>query len=179
VTPGVRRVVTGHNLQGKAIVTIEDTLPLTSRRPGQEGCVVWAVDRIPVDNLDPAAEPPQAAGTTMPNGAVFRIVRYCAGMTGRMHRTDSIDYAVLLSGSIVLELDSGAEVTLAAGDVLVQRGTAHNWINRGTEPCTIAFVLIDALPIPVDSSVDSAGATVCEERNQHEGRQDHREHTNE
>jgi quercetin dioxygenase-like cupin family protein len=63
-----------------------------------------------------------------------------------------MDYAVLLSGSIVLELDGGAEVILQAGDALVQRGTAHNWINRGTEPCTIAFVLIDALPIPADDS---------------------------
>ena len=58
-----------------------------------------------------------------------------------------MDYAVILSGSIVLELDDGAEVELHAGDVLVQRGTIHNWINRGAEPCTIAFVLIDALPI--------------------------------
>ncbi len=64
-----------------------------------------------------------------------------------MHRTSSIDYAVILSGSIVLELDDRAEVILNAGDVLVQRGTIHNWINRGTESCTIAFVLIAALPI--------------------------------
>ena len=143
----VRRVVTGHNLQRQAIVTIDETVPGASRRPGQEGCVVWAADRIPVDNLDPTDGSRKVAGTTMPNGAVFRIVRYAPGMAGRMHRTRSMDYAVLLTGSIVLELDSGAEVALQAGDVLVQRGTAHNWINRGIEPCTIAFVLIDALPI--------------------------------
>ena len=64
-----------------------------------------------------------------------------------MHRTNSLDYAVILSGSIVMELDDGAEVSLRSGDVLVQRGTVHNWINRGTEPCAIAFVLIDALPV--------------------------------
>lgn len=148
----VRRVVTGHDLQRKAVVASDEILPATSRRPGQEGCVVWATDRIPADNLDPADGSRKATGTTLPNGAVFRIVRYAAGMAGRMHRTHSMDYAVLLSGSIVLELDGGAEVTLQAGDVLVQRGTAHNWINRGTEPCTIAFVLIDALPVPVEGS---------------------------
>jgi quercetin dioxygenase-like cupin family protein len=150
----VRRVVTGHNLQRQAIVAIDETLSGTSRRPGQDGCVIWATDRIPIDNLDPADGSRKVAGTTMPGGAVFRIVRYAPGMVGRMHRTNSLDYAVLLSGSIVLELDGGAEVTLQAGDVLVQRGTAHNWINRGIEPCTIAFVLIDALPIATDESVD-------------------------
>jgi quercetin dioxygenase-like cupin family protein len=148
----VRRVVTGHDLQRKAIVTIDETVSAASLRPGQEGCVVWATDRIPVDNLDPVDGSGMATHTTVPNGAIFRIVRYAAGMTGRMHRTRSMDYAVLLSGSIVLELDGGAEVTLQAGDVLVQRGTAHNWINRGAAPCTIAFVLIDALPIAVHGS---------------------------
>jgi quercetin dioxygenase-like cupin family protein len=74
-------------------------------------------------------------------------MRYAGGMTGRMHRTSSLDYGVVLGGSIVLQLEDGAEVVLEAGDVLVQRGTAHNWINRGSEPCTMAFVLIDALPL--------------------------------
>jgi quercetin dioxygenase-like cupin family protein len=148
----IRRVVTGHNLQRKAIVASDETLSVTTRRPGQEGCVVWATDRIPADNLDPADISRQTLGTTMPNGAVFRVVRYEAGTAGRMHRTNSMDYAVILSGSIVLELDDGAEVSLHATDVLVQRGTIHNWVNRGTEPCTIAFVLIDAIPISVEAT---------------------------
>lgn len=143
----VRRVVTGHNPQRKAIVTSDQTLTVTTRRPGQQGVVVWATDRIPADNLDPADGSRKTADTTIPNGIVFRVVRYEAGTAGRMHRTNSLDYAVILSGSIVLELDDCAEVSLRSGDVLVQRGTVHNWINRGTEPCTIAFVLIDALPI--------------------------------
>jgi quercetin dioxygenase-like cupin family protein len=160
----VRRVVTGHNSQRKAIVTDDEILSnVTSRRPGQEGCVVWATDRIPADNLDPGDGARKAAGTTIPNGAVFRIVRYEAGAVGRMHRTNSIDYAVVLGGSIVLELDEGADVTLQTGDVLVQRGTVHNWVNRGTEPCTIAFVLIDALPISMDGmSSDAASASARE-----------------
>jgi quercetin dioxygenase-like cupin family protein len=144
----VRRVVTGHDQQRKSIVTSDEILSdVTTRRPGQQGFVVWATDRVPADNLDTADGSRKTEGTTLPNGAVFRIVRYEAGAVGRMHRTATLDYAVLLSGSIVLQLDDGAEVTLQTGDVLVQRGTIHNWINRGTEPCTIAFVLIDALPI--------------------------------
>jgi mannose-6-phosphate isomerase-like protein (cupin superfamily) len=63
----------------------------------------------------------------------------------RRHRTDSIDYALVLSGSIDMDLDDET-VHLKAGDILVQRGTIHNWINRGTEPCVIAFVLIGAKP---------------------------------
>ena len=61
----------------------------------------------------------------------------------RNHRTDSIDYAVVISGEIDMEMD-GTVVHLKAGDVLVQRGTIHNWINNGTETCVIAFVLISA-----------------------------------
>ena len=83
-------------------------------------------------------------------------MRYEAGTSGRMHRTQSMDCAVILNGSIVLELDDGAEVTLGAGDVLVQRGTIHNWINRGTEPCTIAFVLLDARADPINRSEQSS-----------------------
>jgi quercetin dioxygenase-like cupin family protein len=64
-------------------------------------------------------------------------------VTPRRHRSDSIDYAIILSGTIDMQLDD-EEVHLEAGDVVIQRGTIHNWINRGSEPCTIAFVLIGA-----------------------------------
>jgi len=143
----VRRVVTGHDAQGKAIVTDDAILPVATRRLGQLGCSVWAVDQVPVDlgDRDHASD---ISGSTISNGAVFRVVRYEAGTSGRMHRTQSMDCAVVLNGSIALELDDGAEVTLNAGDVLVQRGTLHNWINRGSEPCTIAFVLLDARASP-------------------------------
>jgi quercetin dioxygenase-like cupin family protein len=77
---------------------------------------------------------------------VFRVIEYAPGVTPRNHRTDSIDYAVVLSGEIDMELDDQL-VHLGAGDVLVQRGTIHNWVNRSNAPCVIAFVLIDAKPI--------------------------------
>lgn len=143
----IRRVVTGHDRELKAVVSSDSTVDATVSRPGQQGCVIWITDRVPADNLDPAQGPDSAKGTTVPSGAAFRIVRYDPGTAGRMHRTASLDYGVVLDGSIVLELDDKAEVTLHAGDVLVQRGTIHNWINRGTKPCTVAFVVIGALPI--------------------------------
>jgi quercetin dioxygenase-like cupin family protein len=64
-------------------------------------------------------------------------------VTPRNHRTDSIDYAVGMSGEIDMELEIGS-VHLKAGDVLVQRGTIHNWVNKSTAPCVIAFVLISS-----------------------------------
>ena len=82
-------------------------------------------------------------GTTIKNGSVFRVIEFEPGVAPRNHRTDSIDYAVVMSGEIDMEMDDTV-VHLKAGDVLVQRGTIHNWVNKGTEPCVIAFVLISS-----------------------------------
>ncbi len=74
------------------------------------------------------------------------MIEYGPGVAPRNHRTESIDYAVVLSGEIDMQLE-GAEVHLRQGDVLVQRGTVHNWVNRGASPCVIAFVLVAAKPV--------------------------------
>ena len=95
-----------------------------SRRPGHQRCDIWST----------------------PEGTVFRLVEYQPEVAPRNHRTETVDYAVVLSGEIDMELD-GAVVHLRAGDVLVQRGTLHNWVNRGTRPCVIAFVLVPAQPV--------------------------------
>jgi quercetin dioxygenase-like cupin family protein len=111
--------------------------------------VVWTTDTAPADNSGDFDGARRKVATTCPGGTVFRIIEYSPGVTPRMHRTDSIDYAVVLSGEIDMQLDDGTEVHLRAGDVLVQRGTIHNWINRGTAPCVMAFTLIDAKPVEV------------------------------
>jgi quercetin dioxygenase-like cupin family protein len=143
----IRRVVTGHDDNGRAIVkTDEIARNVIANRLGASSCVVWSSEGFPVDNdsdRDPSAT---SIGTTIENGTVFRIVRYEPGVTPRRHRTDSLDYAVVMSGAIEMELDDET-VSLKAGDVLVQRGTIHNWVNRGTEPCLIAFVLVSAKPV--------------------------------
>jgi quercetin dioxygenase-like cupin family protein len=139
----VRRVVTGHDADGKAIVTIDDVLPGRSTRAGVTASVAWTSEGFPVDNNGDADEGKRQTGTTHANGTVFRIIEFAPGNAGRDHRTDSIDYLCILSGEIDMDID-GAEVHLKAGDVMVQRGTIHNWINRSREPCVIAFVLIAA-----------------------------------
>jgi quercetin dioxygenase-like cupin family protein len=78
---------------------------------------------------------------------VFRTVCYEPGVTPRNHRADSIDYTVVISGEIEMELDYKAMVKLKAGDVLVQCGTIHNWVNRSNAACVIAFVLISGKPV--------------------------------
>jgi quercetin dioxygenase-like cupin family protein len=108
--------------------------------------VIWSSEGFPVNNDGDADPSGKKIGTTIPNGTVFRIVSFGPGVAPRNHRTDSIDYAVVMSGEIDMDLD-GTIVHLKAGDVLVQRGTIHNWINRGTEPCVIAFTLVSAKPV--------------------------------
>ena len=105
--------------------------------------MVWTTQGFPVNNDTSEDTSGNATGTTLAGGTVFRIVEFGPGNTPRNHRTDSIDYAVVMSGEIDMEMD-GSMVHIKAGDVLVQRGTVHNWINSGTEPCIIAFSLIDA-----------------------------------
>ena len=143
----IRRVVTGHDQDGRAVVAIDEVAKNTiSRRPQHQSCVIWSTDSFPSDNSSPLDGGARALATTDPNGSVFRIVEYGPGVAPRNHRTESIDYAVVLAGEIDMEID-GASVHLRQGDVLVQRGTVHNWNNRGTAPCVIAFVLIAAKPV--------------------------------
>jgi quercetin dioxygenase-like cupin family protein len=152
----VRRVVTGHDANGRAVVKIDEVSKnVISSRPGQSACVVWTTEAFPVNNTGDADEGLRQVGTTLKNGTVFRIVEFGPGVAPRNHRTDSIDYAVVLSGEIDMELDESV-VHLKAGDVLVQRGTIHNWINRGTTPCVIAFVLIDSKPVEVGGKILNA-----------------------
>jgi quercetin dioxygenase-like cupin family protein len=144
----IRRVVTGHTPDGHAKVEIDEIASnVISNRPGAASCVVWSTKGFPVDN-DGFNDPTKASfKTTVEGGTVFRIVCYEPGVTPRNHRTDSIDYAVVIAGGIDMELDDGVVVQLKAGDVLVQRGTIHNWVNRGSETCIIAFVLVSAKPV--------------------------------
>ena len=115
-----RRVVTSHDPRGRAVIAADQTLDQpVSARPGHARLDIWKG----------------------PDGTVFRFVEYQPGVAPRNHRTETIDYAVVISGEIEMELD-GSVVRLKQGDVLVQQNTTHNWVNRGTQPCVIAFVLV-------------------------------------
>lgn len=150
----VRRIVTGHDAAGKAVVATDEVLAAVPRlnRPHIAGCEIWSTDRMPVDN-SAAADAPQRAGFVKRynyvgtgEGSVIRVTEFAPGAPKFMHRTETVDYAILLKGECDLEFDSGEIVHMKAGDICVQRGTMHAWVNNGPEPAVFAFVLIDAEP---------------------------------
>src|SRR4029079_1530864 len=143
----IRRVVTGHDKNGKATVKIDEMVKnVASGRPGAHSSGIWTRGGFPVNNDGADAESGRKVGTTLDNGIVFRVVSFGPGVAPRNHRTDSIDFAVVISGEIDMVLDDET-VHLKQGDVLVQRGTIHNWVNTGTEPCLIAFTLVASKPV--------------------------------
>ena len=111
--------------------------------------VIWSNDTLPANNDGNDDPSGKKIATTIDGGAVFRVISFAPGVTPRNHRTDSLDYAVVISGEIDMILDDET-VRLRAGDVMVQRGTVHNWNNNGSVPCVIAFVLISAKPVEID-----------------------------
>ena len=149
----VRRVITGHDATGKAIVKIDEVARhVFTGRPGATACNIWTTEGFPVDNDGAEDAGQRKAGTTLPNGTIFRMIEFAPGVAARNHRTDSIDYITVISGEIDMELDDST-VHLQAGDVMVQRGTIHNWVNRGTGPCVLTVVLIDAKSVEAGGKV--------------------------
>jgi len=145
----IRRVVTGHDANGRAIAMIDDVAGnVKNNRPGASSCLIWTTDSSPADNDSSEDAGARQIGTAVPGGSVFRVVRYEPGVSPRFHRTDSVDYLVVISGELVMQLDD-SEILLKAGDVVVQRGTNHNWVNRGPNVCILAAVLIDAKPVTI------------------------------
>jgi mannose-6-phosphate isomerase-like protein (cupin superfamily) len=166
----VRRIVTGHR-QGRAVVLYDSAAPNQKLRQasGLVSTLLWVTDETPADISASADRAACEIGVPPPpSGSVFRIVDFPPerGTRSRdailaemgvgdhgdarhpaMHRTRSVDYAIVLEGEIDMLLDEG-EVHLEAGDVLVQQGTNHAWVNRSAAPCRIAFVLIDAKEFP-------------------------------
>ncbi len=173
MTQPTRRVVTGHDATGKAVVAIDGAALNAKLRAasGVTSTLLWVTDESPVDISGGADRADRDIGVAPPPvGSIFRVVDFPPAAEGElfdneamiremgiahrtsaarptrhagMHRTKSIDYAVVISGEIDMLLDD-SEVHLEAGDVLVQQGTNHAWVNRGRETCRIAFVLIDA-----------------------------------
>ena len=171
----IRRVVTGHDENGIATVVSDTTANCILQRPNRPGVTLtnlWMNRKTPAP-MELHDDPVDGPLLLQPpaNGSVFRIVQFdpenpeeLAKLDGKsafaemgaadqivenarhpfMHRTDSLDYSVILSGEIYMMMDE-EEYLLKAGDTVVQQGTNHAWSNRGTEPCLIAFILIDAV----------------------------------
>ena len=174
----IRRVVTGHDKNGKAIVLSDGPVPTVHSnpiRPGQLSFEVWKTHAMPVPLDATETEPTAGARSLQPprHGTLFRISvvppeseqtrnltpeaarelfrksgageASTFGRGGRhpmMHRTETVDYAVVLEGEITLLLDEG-DIKLTAGDVVIQRGTSHAWSNRSGKNVKMLYVLID------------------------------------
>ena len=174
----IRRVVTGHDADGLSILAEDAASPFTLAPNGANGPVVtdlWKTTGSPADNTG-AQEPCGEVRLAPPaRGTVFRTVQFPPdaqymgdwnehetfaamghtlapgetrkGATVGMHKTHSVDYAIVLSGEIWAVMDR-SETLLRAGDTLIQRGTNHGWSNRGNAPALVAFILVDAQPLP-------------------------------
>jgi len=168
----VRRIVTGHSPAGKAVVVAdgpsEDVQIINEARVAIAD--IWSVSSVPTQidawhKRDPSG--PMGINSVV-GGLSLRVLQFDPlsadaiadaeaafadlGSTGAhvanarhpaMHRTDTVDFGIVISGSLTLLLDED-DVTLTAGDIVIQRGTNHAWENRGDEPCLMAVVVVDA-----------------------------------
>ncbi len=144
----IRRVVTGHAADGNAVFT-DDELFDTVNIPSGDAAMrtIWTTLNVPADLNDPTDGAKRDAGTTLKGGSVIRIVDMLPNASSPMHRSSSIDYGIIMSGKIELELDNGIVKTMKKGDIIVQRGTIHKWRNpSSTKICRIVFVLTEAKP---------------------------------
>jgi len=170
--PEVRRVVTKIDEAGKAVVMFDERVQMSGVRPPNYVAPIWLSDKSLPDFSMKEDAAKRMAGLMPPKGGtVFRVVDFVPepdavarmdmntmqkvvgeagtpkkGLPPRhpmMHRTRTLDYAIVISGEIDMLLDDG-EVHLKAGDVVVQQATNHAWVNRGKEPCRIAFILMDS-----------------------------------
>ena len=159
----VRRVVTGHDASGRAVVASDEqvsALPLGAA--GSEAYVVWGRDD-PATFPDDGSMPPIEGLFPPPGGCRASVLTIAAGGSEEfnafvstamaeyaepggpgMHRTPSLDFDIVLDGRLVLELDDGVEVELGPGDVVVQNGTRHRWHNRSGAPVTYATIVVGA-----------------------------------
>jgi mannose-6-phosphate isomerase-like protein (cupin superfamily) len=168
--PEIRRVVTKLDSSGKAVVMIDEKTRLVAPRPPNLVANIWVADKAQPDFTSTDDRGRTKVGVAPKAGSIFRVVDFAPESAGShptdvdammkligadapkkglpprhpgMHRTRSLDYAVIIAGEIDMLLDEG-EVHLKAGDVVVQQATNHSWVNRGHEPCRIAFILIES-----------------------------------
>ncbi|MDZ7881133.1 MAG: cupin domain-containing protein [Saprospiraceae bacterium] len=148
----IRRIVTGHNTEGTAIFTSDNEYEAVLIPSGDAAmATLWTTATVPADLNDPTDGRERDAGTTLKGGSVIRIVDMLPNAESPMHRSSSIDYGIVMSGKIELELDNKVFKTLKKGAIIVQQGTIHKWRNPSkTKICRIVFVLTEAKPYEVN-----------------------------
>ena len=155
--PPIRRVVTGHDSDKVAKVLMD--APATNAKGPGTGLVstlIWSTDRTPAQV--PIGEEIEDMGARMlgsappPSGSRFTVIEFPPGVVSAMHRTETVDYVIVIEGEIDMDMDDST-VKLRHGDVMVQRGTNHAWVNRSDKKARVAFVLIDAEPLGIGHPV--------------------------
>ena len=161
----VRRIVTGENEQGRSVFVSDGPAPNHTTNPNAPlAHVLWATGEASAPGPDPAPAG-QAFGFHSKGGSLLRVVDFPPdeayqpeklaqfldehGVRDKgdarhfwFHKTQSLDYAIVLEGEIHALMDEG-ETLMRAGDILIQRATNHSWANRSGKPCRMAFVLLD------------------------------------
>jgi quercetin dioxygenase-like cupin family protein len=160
--PPIRRFVTGHD-DNKVAKVIMQGAATNAKHPsaGTVSTLIWSTDRTPADiSMGDAVEDLGARilGTAPPaSGTRFAVIDFPPGNAPRMHRTETIDYVIVLEGEIEMDMDDST-VKMQAGDVMVQRGSNHAWVNRSDRRARVAFVLIDAVPLGIGHPVTGAAS---------------------
>ena len=158
--PPISRFVTGHDASNVAKVIMQGAAANAKYpSPGTVSTLIWSTDSTPADisvgeNVEDLGA--RIIGTAPPaNGTRFAVIDFPPGNEPRMHRTETIDYVIVLEGEIEMDMDAST-VKLRAGDVMVQRGTNHAWANRSARRARVAFVLIDAVPLGLGHPITGA-----------------------
>lgn len=145
-----RRVVTGHDARGRSVLVCDGRVPGASAVPGGTSFYqLWSTGAAPAP-IDGATDEPAAGPLAVPPpplGTRLLINDMPPGAASPVHRTQTVDYGIVLAGEVVLVLDD-SETVLRAGDVVVQRGTDHRWENRSPGPARVAFILVDGAFTP-------------------------------
>jgi quercetin dioxygenase-like cupin family protein len=155
--PSIRRVITGHD--GNKVAKVLIDAPATNAKHPDTGLVstlMWVTDRNPADiSLGEGVEDMGARtlGTAPPlHGTRFSVLDIPPGNSPFMHRTETLDYIIVVEGEIEMDTD-GTTVKLKAGDMVIQRGTHHAWVNRSDKRARIAVVLVDANPLGIGKPI--------------------------
>ncbi|KAJ7474265.1 hypothetical protein FB451DRAFT_286262 [Mycena latifolia] len=155
--PPVRRVVTGHNSAGKSTVLSDTSQPPRFFAPESvapmydlhytgESPAIIDTEISQGKWVDEVTQHPELVSGS---GSTFRCWDMAPGDVTPMHRTVTVDYAIVFRGTVTLELEEGERVTLNEGDTVVQRGTMHAWRNETTEWAKVYFVMLGAKPIEI------------------------------
>lgn len=154
--PPIRRIVTGHD--GTVARVLIDGAASNAKypAPGTVSTLMWSTDKAPAAmpaGLDAEDMGARIMGTAPPPlGTRFAVIDFPPGNKPHMHRTETVDYVIVLEGEIEMDMDEST-VKMKAGDIMVQRGTNHAWANRSASRARVAFVLIGAEPLGIGNPV--------------------------